>query len=103
MLLLKLAEECNEIGQRVSKAIRFGLDEIQPGQSLTNRDRLVDELTDFIAATEYLIDEGIIPKDVPNLDDILDQRRKRIDKYLDYSRSLGILKTGVCQCKPAIG
>jgi hypothetical protein len=32
MLLTIVAEECNETPQRVSKAIRFGLDEIEAGQ-----------------------------------------------------------------------
>jgi hypothetical protein len=31
-LLTILAEECGEVVQRASKAIRFGLDESQPGQ-----------------------------------------------------------------------
>ncbi|RDT14077.1 hypothetical protein, partial [Escherichia coli] len=46
-LLDVLSEECNEIAVRASKAIRFGLDEIQPGQSLTNAQRLALELDDL--------------------------------------------------------
>lgn len=39
-LLSILAEECCEVGQRVSKALRFGLDEVQPGQDLSNAERI---------------------------------------------------------------
>lgn len=40
ILLLQLAEECAEVIQRVSKSLRFGLQEVQIGQSLTNSKRL---------------------------------------------------------------
>jgi hypothetical protein len=39
-LLTILAEECGEVVQRASKAIRFGLDESQPGQLDDNKKRL---------------------------------------------------------------
>ena len=43
-ILTILAEECAEVIQRAAKLIRFGRDEIQPGQPLTNRQRLSQEL-----------------------------------------------------------
>ena len=43
-----LQEECNEVGQRASKLSRFGYDEIQPGQSLNNLERLEDEIDDLL-------------------------------------------------------
>lgn len=39
-LLSCLAEECAEVGQCVSKALRFGLQDAQPGQPLTNLERM---------------------------------------------------------------
>jgi hypothetical protein len=32
------AEEAVEVAQRATKVLRFGIDEVQPGQSLTNAD-----------------------------------------------------------------
>ena len=39
-LLICLGEECDEVGQRVTKALRFGLSEVQHGQPLNNGDRI---------------------------------------------------------------
>lgn len=55
-LLTILAEECCEVGQRVSKALRFGLMEVQPGQPLSNADRISEELGDLLATAEEMND-----------------------------------------------
>jgi NTP pyrophosphatase (non-canonical NTP hydrolase) len=44
-----LIEECAEVIQRATKAKRFGLDEVQPGQPHTNAVRLAHEIGDVIA------------------------------------------------------
>lgn len=46
-----LIEECGEVIQRATKMIRFGIEEVQPGQLLSNRRRLSDEVGDL----EYMI------------------------------------------------
>jgi hypothetical protein len=46
-LLEILIEECAEVQQRATKMLRFGVEEIQPGQFLNNRDRLSLELGDL--------------------------------------------------------
>lgn len=89
-LLAKVAEECAEIAQRATKAMRFGLSEVQPGQPKTNAERLVDELLDLYAVVEMLETEDLIP--VPDLATTLDERIARVEKYLAYSRSLGALR-----------
>ena len=53
-LLICLIEECAEIIQRVCKAIRFGMDEIQPGQDLNNLERISQEVDDFQGITTML-------------------------------------------------
>ena len=57
-LLTCLAEECDEVGQRVMKALRFGLDEIQPGQDFTNAERIVLELHDLASMEPRSIERG---------------------------------------------
>ena len=42
-LLTIVAEECNEVAQRATKALRFSLEEIEPGQEFSNRERLFQE------------------------------------------------------------
>lgn len=86
-LLGKVAEECAEIAQRASKAQRFGLTEIQPGQALNNAQRLMDEVHDLKAVLRML-------SEISSLDDVIEEHRippiiEKVMKYIDYSRELG--------------
>lgn len=88
-LLTILSEECNEVAQRVSKALRFGLLEVEPNQKLTNADRIVQEYTDLVAVYEELFDAGIITKTIDEVD--IENKKQKVRKFLDYSESLGTL------------
>lgn len=66
-LLVCLMEECGELSQRAGKAIRFGVEEVQPGQPLTNARRLVDEANDVLAILELLKERGM---PLPGLGDV---------------------------------
>lgn len=90
-LLTILAEECVEVAQRVSKALRFGLTEIQKGATLDNAERIVDELHDLIAVATILEQDGILWGIQPNADRINDKLRK-IECYFDISRAQGTLQ-----------
>lgn len=87
ILLTVLGEECVETAQRVSKAIRFTPEEIQPGQELTNAERIVYEFNDILACMEILEAEGIL-KGVIDRDSV-DKKKAKIEKYLNYSAELG--------------
>lgn len=83
-LLCCLAEECAEVAQRVSKALRFGLDEVQPGQSLTNAERIVGELVDLNAVVVMLVTRMTIPP-LPGAAGPYEAKRAKVSKYLEYS------------------
>lgn len=86
-LLVKLAEECMEVGKRATKALTFGLDEIQKGQELNNSERISQESDDLIGVFEMLQDRGILRK----IDHAEVQKKKhKILEFFDYSKSLGI-------------
>lgn len=93
MLLVKLSEECDEVGQRVCKALRFGLEEVQEGQTLTNAERIVEEYLDIVAAVAMLTEEGLISFETSteNYFQRIEDRKKRIEKYLEFSRKCGTL------------
>lgn len=79
-LLTILIEECAEVQQRATKLLRFGKDEIQPGQPLTNAERLGEEIGDLSAMVKMLTDCGVVPAHSI----IVGQVRKpaRVEKYL---------------------
>jgi NTP pyrophosphatase (non-canonical NTP hydrolase) len=80
-LLTCLAEECAEVGQRVSKALRFGLAEVQPGQPSNNAERITEELGDLISVVGILISEGVI--DEPPTD--YEGKRAKIERFMSLS------------------
>ena len=87
-ILSIVGEECAEISQRCSKAMRFGMKEIQKDQPLTNSERIVEEFNDLIAVMEMLYDKPIIEIIIPEL---IDAKKSKVEKYLSYSQGLGTL------------
>jgi NTP pyrophosphatase (non-canonical NTP hydrolase) len=92
-LLLCLAEECAEVAQRVSKALRFGLSEVQAGQPLTNAQRIREELNDLLSVETILVDEGIIPDLGPDFTAVAKAKMAKIEKYFAISREQGTLSS----------
>lgn len=96
-LLILLIEECAEIIHRSCKAIRFGMEEVQPGQELNNKTRLQMEMLNHAVVTELLLQEGIIrPFGMPSE---IDAKRVKIQKYMLYSQKCGILELDHPNCK----
>ncbi len=89
-LLWILAEECNEVAQRVSKAARFGLQEIQPGQPFDNASRILIELWDLHAAVEMLISDGSLGDAIDR--NAVNEKKRKIEKFLKYSKECGTLE-----------
>lgn len=89
-LLWNLAEECAEVAQRVSKAARFGLHEIQPGQSFTNAERIMHEYADILGAIRLLTEEGILERP-ENFEELIQRKKDRFEKYLEISKAQGRL------------
>jgi NTP pyrophosphatase (non-canonical NTP hydrolase) len=91
-LLTILAEECNEVAQRASKAIRFGVEEIEPGQDKTNAQRVIQEFNDLTAVYLMVSKEsgGLFDRDRETswLANIL-KKQAKVEKFLKYSQELG--------------
>lgn len=83
-LLTVVSEECAEVSQRACKAIRFGLYEVQPGQSEDNKRRLEREYAELIAVGELL---GLRVREEDKA-----AKREKLKKYMDYSREIGTLE-----------
>lgn len=89
-LLSCLAEECAEVAQRVSKALRFGLGEVQPGQPLRNSDRIEEELRDLFAVASILAAEGVIGWCLPEQSEV-SRKAEKIERFMAISREQGVL------------
>lgn len=88
-LLTILAEECNETAKRASKALRFSLQEVQPGQSFTNGQRITEEFNDIVAMMEMLKAEG-------HLSEVFDYqhvqaKKAQVEHFLKHSKANGTL------------
>jgi hypothetical protein len=95
-LLVILMEEAAEVAQRTSKALRFGLAEVEPGQERTNAERMNGELLDLYAVCALLVKEGAL---APLMDVIvppfvaagIQTKQRKVEAYLRYSRECGTL------------
>lgn len=90
-LLACLAEECAEVTQRVMKALRFGLNETQPGQEFDNLDRLYVELVDLIAMLELLNERCVLKEAPADYAEAIALKKAKVLKYMEYARSVGAL------------
>ncbi len=91
-LLLLTMEECAEVAHRCSKGARFGLDEVQPEQTLTNAQRLSAELTDLHTVILMLAEEAGLP--IGAHPDDVQAKRAKVEKYMKLSRERGQLLDG---------
>lgn len=90
-LLVILVEECTEtmrelmdVQMRASKLLRFGADEIQPKQDLTNAQRLGQEIGDLFAMVDHLVMRGVVHR----ADIIAGRERKerQLDQFMQEDR-----------------
>lgn len=91
-LLECLAEECSEVIQRICKAKRFGLEEIQksnPEETRNNRQRIAYELNDLITVVSLLQN---LHKDYEYSETSKIVKLEKIHRYMKYSQQLNILK-----------
>jgi len=89
-LLITLAEECAEVQQAVSKALRFGAKYSRPGSESTNARDIEKEFIEAMAVRDMLRELGVItqPGDSKK---IYDDKRARVEKYLDLARKNGTI------------
>lgn len=88
-ILTLIQEECAELSQRASKALRFGLYEVQPGQELDNWERLRGEFVDLWTCV-CLLDRLLVNFDYDH--DEVAAKISKIKKYMELSINRGILE-----------
>lgn len=88
-LLVCLAEECVEVAHRASKALRFGLQEVEINQNKTNAQRISQEFNDLLAIIEMLEDEGML--DRPTDTHAIERKKAKVLAYMQYAKNCGTL------------
>lgn len=93
-LLWIVAEEGAEVAQRASKAARFSLPEVQPGQEATNGERIMQEFADLMGVIEMLVAEDSLawPAD---FDDLVRAKQAKVEHYLKHSAANGRLDIAI--------
>ena len=81
-------EECAELSTEASKALIFGVHE-QRDLPTSNHERMQKEFNDVLGILDMLNDEGVELYREPKL---VNQKIKKVEKYMNYSRELGILE-----------
>lgn len=90
-LLTILCEECAEVQQATSKAKRFGLHNGQIKEAVAygdNVEAMREEINHVLAMVEMLMSEGL---DLSPDHSKIEAKKKRVEKYLDYSVECGTL------------
>lgn len=82
-ILTILIEECAEVQQRATKLLRFGRDEVQEGQPLTNAQQLSREVADLEVMVDMAQSLGLISVD--DFDVQKDRKRAKLAKYMQTS------------------
>lgn len=88
-LLVCLGEECAEIQQAASKALRFGLDDGAPSGTTTNLEDIEKEFAELLGVVSLLKDEGIINVDAT--DPRIAEKKAKVLKYMEYAAQKGKL------------
>ncbi len=92
-LLTILGEECSELHQEISKALRFGINE-QRDLPTSNLERMQKEFNDLLAMIEMVNKELIKDKSPKILHfnrSLTESKIKKVEKYLLYSKECGTL------------
>ncbi len=91
-MMTTAAEEAMEVGHRITKAMRFGVDEFQPGQEMTNAERVLDEFHDLFAMLTLMSTEGVMPLDhlIPDRSRLM-RKREKFERFLAISAEQGTL------------
>ncbi len=92
-LLTCIIEECAEVQQSVSKALRFGLEDGYPGSDTTNAEDISIEVTELFAVIEMCRKRRIISPPAKSMT-IFKSKQKRVKEYIEYAKTTGAITKG---------
>ena len=91
-LLTCLSEEASEVIKDISKSLRFGLEDLNPSNNKVNKEAIRQEIIDFLAVAEMLVNEGIIDS-FTEVEDMYEkeEKKQKVLKYIDYAKRKGTI------------
>lgn len=93
-LLSCLIEEASEVIKDVCKSQRFGMNSVNPydKNKVKNKELILNEIIDFLAVAEMLVEEGIID-DFNTLESVYEKeaKKEKVEKYIKQSIKIGTL------------
>lgn len=78
-VMLIAQEECAEVIQAISKVFRFGVDDVHPITSKSNKDSLEEETGDLLCMLQLMMEKGIISES--NVQKASLQKRFKLEKW----------------------
>lgn len=90
-LLLKLSEECAEVAQMAAKCSQFGFDSVRPGENISNRERLREELADINAIVSMLNAEFDLNYAALDFGEHIAEKIDRVNHYYNISNENGLI------------
>ena len=94
-ILKKITEECSEVIKEICKAELFGMQDYEPNQTLSNQEKIQNELADLLAVVEMACERGILfDYEIFNRYKI-DSKKEKVMKWLRYSQELNITSPGM--------
>lgn len=91
-LLVVLGEEGSEIAKECSKAVRFGLHDVNilHPDGPDNQDRIVAELNDLLGVVALLVERRAIPRGWYN-QEAQNRKREKVEQFMLYAAAKGEL------------
>lgn len=90
-LLTILGEEASEVIKDVSKSLRFGLDDRHKIEGPTNMEKLVNELNDFVAVVDLLVQHAMLPSNWESPAKQL-KKKQRVAEFMAYAKKVKALQ-----------
>lgn len=91
-ILIKIAEEAAEVIQDINKTLIFGLDEKYSKSEFSNRERIVNEITDMFALINLAHNEKILLLPEFPVEAAVKAKQEKFEKYFKYSQELGVVE-----------
>lgn len=92
-ILVTVSEECAEIQQAVSKALRFGLDNHHPDNKITNAEQIIKEYYELSALVGLLQSYSLLPTyNEYEITTIFDKKIANVAKWQEVSFDVGTLE-----------